>query len=196
MNNDKEFMSSCKDANITIKNIHQSNLNTLDKIRFLKLVGKNFDKVRTPKEKYFNQKMSEKTEYIVDTIFGYFDKFSENSVIKAMIQIVGNESKGDSGNTLFEGFKIKKEPYQNVYIFNIIHEYGNIDMLNRNVEKEGHHSVIISTKGYPTKEQLACMVISPELIKKDSYTNDFGTFECFKIDFDCNDIYNFGAKKN
>lgn len=196
MKNDKDFMLSCKNANITIKNLHQSNLSTLDKIRFLKLVGKDFDKGHTPKEKYFNQKMSEKTEYIVDTIFGYFDKFSENSVTKAFIQIVGDESKGDSGSTLFEGFKVKKEPYQNIYTFNIIYEYGNIDMLDRSVKKEGHYSIIISTQGYPTKEQLACMVISPELIAKEKYTNDFGTFECFKADFDCSAVYNLFAKEN
>ena len=183
-------MQQCKSEGINIKNIHSSNLSTLDKIRFIKLVGKDFDKVYTPKERYFNQILDEKTVYLVDTIFGFFDKFSESSVNKAMIQIVGEQSRGKCGSALFEGFKIKKEPYNDVYTFNIIFESGNIDMLDLSVERDSLYTTIIRTKGYPTKEQLACMVISPSLIKKDKFFNDFGEFDCFRTDFDVDDIYN------
>jgi hypothetical protein len=195
---DKDFMQKCKNDGITVQTIHLSNLNFLDRIRFLKLVGKDFDKERTVEEQYFHQNLTIKIDYLVDTIYRYFDKFSEKEVVKAMIKIVGTESRGKSGASLFEGFKIKKEPYNNVYIFNVIYEFGNIEMLDDSVQKDGTYATIIRTKNYPTKEQLVCMLITPELIEKDSFDNDLGRFNCFKTNFDVNDIYNkwYKTKKN
>ena len=196
MQTDLEFMQNCQDLNITIKDIHLSNLSMLDRIRFLKLGGttkffETLSKIEnyTPQQKYYNQKTSDKNIYLVDAVLEFFDTFTKNNVKEAMILIKGKSSYSDKGAELFEGFKIKKEPYNDVYSFNIIYENGNIDMLDNSVEKDEVFTTVIKTKSYPTKGQLICMILTPELIEKDTFTNDFGKHSCFKTNFNPDDIY-------
>ena len=182
-----EFITECTNKGITLKNIHNSGLSTLDILKFLKLGGEKYlnKKPQTLKQKYLNQKMPDKTIELIDTIYGFFDKIKENDVIKNFIVKVGEVT----NDSLFEGLIVKKAPYSYNYIFNIIFENGSIDMLENKLHKDYTTAKIIRTEGFPTKEQLVCMIISPDKIKKSNYTDDFGVKECFNTDFNTESIY-------
>lgn len=193
---DLEFITENVNKGFTIQTINESNLSTLDKLKFISLGGERYiekvnkEKKYTDKEKYLNSnKMSIDTIHLVDTVYGFFDKFTESDVIKAGILISGNESYGKSGVRLFEGIKVKKEPYSNYFTFNIVFENGNITMDMGNVEKDEVSARIIRTEGYPSKDKLVCMLISPNLIEKSTFINDFGHHICYKTNFDVELIY-------
>ena len=193
---DLKFITDLVNKGATVQNIGSFKLPILDTLKFIKLGGQKFIELNnrlanyTKKEKYYNQELSDKKIYLIDTIMEYFDTFTEKNVKDAMILIKGKESFGKGGGAkLFEGFKIKKEPYNNVYTFNIVYENGNVLMDTSHVEKDEVFAALITTYDYPTKEQLICMLISPEKIDKTTFINDFGEHACFVTTFDPESIY-------
>ena len=190
--NNIDFMAPLRGH--TLKSIVDADIPTIHKLKFIKLGGPKFYEILDKsnksssleklKHKVFNS-ISHDTADLIDAMLFCYDMTSKGSVDKAFIHLVGKEERGKSGKPIRTQMIIKKEPYQEVYIFNITQDYGDID-LDGDVEVFDVNARTVSTFGWPTKEQLMLILAHPRHLEKKEYRTDLYKGEAYLLNFDVN----------
>lgn len=191
--NNIDFMAPLRGH--TLKSIVTADIPTIHKLKFIKLGGpkfydvlekhNGFSELEKLKHKVFNS-VSYDIANVIETMLLCYGMTSKKDVDKAFIHLVGVEKSGASGPALREQMIVKKESYQEVYRFNIAYDEGNIDMLDRSVEREYTNVVTVSTFGWPTKEQLKLILAYPKHLEKKEYRTDLYVREAYLLNFDVN----------
>jgi hypothetical protein len=179
----------------TFGSIAKVDIPTLDKMRFIKLGGpkffqilemqQNLSDVDKLKHRLYNT-LPERLDSLVYVAGMCYGMTSQSVVDRQFIHVVGLEKSGASGPALREQMIVKRESYQDVYRFNVTYDEGNIDMLDRSVEKEYTYATDVSTFGWPTKEQLELIIAYPKHLETKEYRTDLYVNKAYLLNFNTN----------